>query len=91
LRIQSGFDPKNSWTIRKRYREFSELYDQIKPYNLPDLKLPPKKLFGNMNKEFISDRQIGLQVKYGVVVSLLILRIFEWFRRTSWPEYSPTI
>lgn len=61
IRVQRGTESKLFWTIRKRYREFDELNNALRSYNY-DLKLPGKKLFGNMNKEFISDRQTGLQV-----------------------------
>ncbi len=88
IRVQRGFDSKNSsWTIRKRYREFDELYVHLKAYNLVDLKLPPKKFFGNLNKEFISDRQAGLQVHDYLVINTRNVQFlhnnFTWFRRSS--------
>jgi PX domain-containing protein kinase-like protein len=61
IKVQRGFDSKYSWQIKKRYNEFNELFNQLKVSNY-DLPLPPKKAFGNMKKEFLSTRQIGLQV-----------------------------
>ena len=61
IKVQRGFDTKYSWQIKKRYNEFNELYNQLKVSNY-ELPLPPKKAFGNMKKEFLSTRQIGLQV-----------------------------
>lgn len=60
MKVQRGFDTKYSWEIRKRYNEFNELFNQLKMFNY-DLPLPPKKTFGNMKREFLSVRQIGLQ------------------------------
>ena len=62
VKVTRGFDPKYSWEIRKRYSEFDELYNQLKLFNY-ELPLPPKKAFGNMKREFLSTRQVGLQVK----------------------------
>ncbi len=62
IKVQRGFDAKYSWQIKKRYNEFNELYNHLKPTNY-ELPLPPKKLFGNLKKEFLSTRQNGLQVK----------------------------
>lgn len=61
VRVHRGIDSKNTWTVRKRYREFDDLNSQLKCFNI-DLQLPQKKLFGNMNKDFISSRQNQLQV-----------------------------
>lgn len=63
VRVQRGFDTKYSWEIRKRYNEFNELYNQLKLFQY-DLPLPPKKTFGNMKREFLSTRQLGLQVNW---------------------------
>ena len=60
IKVQRGYDSKYSWQIKKRYTEFNELYAQLKPANY-ELPLPPKKAFGNMKREFLSTRQIGLQ------------------------------
>lgn len=61
IRVQRGIDSKYSWQIRKRYSDFNDLNSQLKLANY-ELPLPPKKAFGNMKREFLSSRQIGLQV-----------------------------
>lgn len=61
IKVQRSFDSKYCWQIKKRYNEFNELYAQLKLSNY-ELPLPPKKAFGNMKREFLSTRQIALQV-----------------------------
>uniref|UniRef100_A0A1I8I2R9 PX domain-containing protein n=1 Tax=Macrostomum lignano TaxID=282301 RepID=A0A1I8I2R9_9PLAT len=50
-----------SWFILRRYKEFNNLYDRLKK-QFPEagLKLPGKRFFGNMDPEFIRQRQEGL-------------------------------
>lgn len=61
IKVQRGIDSKYSWQIRKRYNDFKELnaYLTISNYELP---LPPAKIFGNKDKDFLMSRQNGLQV-----------------------------
>jgi hypothetical protein len=58
-------------TTRKRYRLLFRFHEDLEKQakeskvelNLPkDLKFPPKKLFGNMDSEFLEQRQKGLDV-----------------------------
>ena len=51
----------NSWQVIKRYSDFEKLHDQLKSARI-DLPLPPKKAFGNFDRDFIAERQTGLQV-----------------------------
>ena len=46
--------------IKKRYSDFASLVESLKFAGM-DLPLPPKKLLGNMEREFIAERQKGLQ------------------------------
>ena len=62
IRVQRGFDSKYSWQVKKRYNDFNDLFTQVKSFN-SDLPLPPKKAFGNKSREFLSIRQLGLQVR----------------------------
>lgn len=50
-----------TWFIFRRYNEFHSLYDKMKKL-FPDaqLKLPGKKLFGNLDPDFIRHRREGL-------------------------------
>ena len=63
IKMQRGFDSKYMWQIKKRYSDFDELHAELKGTNY-DLPLPPKKAFGNMKREFLSTRQLGLQVNF---------------------------
>ncbi|XP_012938998.1 PX domain-containing protein kinase-like protein isoform X2 [Aplysia californica] len=60
IRVQRGPLKDNSWQITKRYSDFEKLDAQLKSSNV-DLPLPPKKVFGNFDREFIAERQNGLQ------------------------------
>ena len=78
IKMQRGFDSKYMWQIKKRYSDFDDLYNELKSTNY-DLPLPPKKAFGNMKREFLSTRQLALQVIYShanISYSVLILKIF---------------
>ncbi|KAJ8975205.1 hypothetical protein NQ317_000203 [Molorchus minor] len=49
-----------TWKINRRYNDFCKLHNMLQVSGIP-LDLPPKKLFGNMDPQFISERQQGLQ------------------------------
>ncbi|KAK0069704.1 serine/threonine-protein kinase Sgk1-like isoform X2 [Biomphalaria pfeifferi] len=50
-----------SWFIFRRYNEFHSLYEKIKKlFPEANLKLPGKKIFGNLDPEFIQHRREGL-------------------------------
>ena len=59
--MQRGPVPENSWNVTKRYSDFVTLDTSLKLAGI-ELPLPPKKVFGNMDREFIAERQTGLQV-----------------------------
>ncbi|XP_055999127.1 PX domain-containing protein kinase-like protein isoform X2 [Ostrea edulis] len=60
VKVQRGPIPENSWTVDKRYNDFVALDGELKISNI-ELQLPPKKVFGNFGREFIAERQQGLQ------------------------------
>nr|XP_020651125.1 PX domain-containing protein kinase-like protein isoform X2 [Pogona vitticeps] len=72
IRVQRGICMENSWQIVRRYSDFDLLNNslQISALSLP---LPPKRLIGNMDREFIAERQKGLQNYLNVITSSLIL------------------
>ncbi|XP_055342801.1 PX domain-containing protein kinase-like protein [Paramacrobiotus metropolitanus] len=49
------------WTIQKRYNDFLALHDAVESYGM-DVELPPKKSFGNKEREFLVERQRALQL-----------------------------
>lgn len=60
-----------SWLVRKRYREFRDLHDNLKPFfpnSLP--AIPGKKLWGNQDPDFVRLRQDQLQVYMNGILSL---------------------
>ncbi|XP_067907744.1 PX domain-containing protein kinase-like protein isoform X3 [Heterodontus francisci] len=60
IRVQRGVSTENSWQIIRRYSDFDVLNASLQISGLI-LPLPPKKLIGNMDREFIAERQRGLQ------------------------------
>ncbi|KAF7995497.1 hypothetical protein HCN44_006604 [Aphidius gifuensis] len=60
IRVQRGPLPDNSWRISHRYNDFVQLNNALSISGI-DLSLPPKKIIGNMDAEFVAQRQIGLQ------------------------------
>jgi len=61
LRVQSGCIPDQYHHVTKRYSDFAALDTVLKGYGV-DFSLPPKKVFGKMDSDFIEQRQRGLQV-----------------------------
>eukprot|EP00039_Didymoeca_costata_P010615 m.143490 g.143490 ORF g.143490 m.143490 type:complete len:510 (+) comp14898_c0_seq6:334-1863(+) len=59
--IRGSGSEEKKWEIVKRYSEFDELNKQILAETGIALKLPPKKMFGNKDRDFIAKRRAGLQ------------------------------
>ncbi|XP_034389521.1 PX domain-containing protein kinase-like protein isoform X2 [Cyclopterus lumpus] len=60
VRVQRGVSSENSWQVIRRYSDFDVLNSSLVVCGI-GLPLPPKKLIGNMDREFIAERQRGLQ------------------------------
>ncbi|CAI5723105.1 unnamed protein product [Hyaloperonospora brassicae] len=54
--VQSGA----TWVIYRRYQQFKELNDQLRPMGVRVPLLPPKKMLGSFEPEFIAKRQSEL-------------------------------
>ncbi|XP_077781238.1 PX domain-containing protein kinase-like protein isoform X5 [Podarcis muralis] len=80
IRVQRGISMENSWQIIRRYSDFDLLNNslQISALSLP---LPPKKLIGNMDREFIAERQKGLQNYLNAITSNHILSNCELVKK----------
>ncbi|XP_053890516.1 PX domain-containing protein kinase-like protein isoform X1 [Malaclemys terrapin pileata] len=80
IRVQRGISMENSWQIVRRYSDFDLLNSslQISALSLP---LPPKKLIGNMDREFIAERQKGLQNYLNVITTNHILSNCELVKK----------
>ncbi|KAF7648204.1 hypothetical protein LDENG_00160340, partial [Lucifuga dentata] len=60
IRVHRGVSSENSWQVIRRYSDFDVLNSSLMVCGIT-LPLPPKKLIGNMDREFIAERQRGLQ------------------------------
>ncbi|KAM9410099.1 PX domain-containing protein kinase-like protein isoform 2-T2 [Pholidichthys leucotaenia] len=60
IKVQRGVSSDNSWQVIRRYSDFDVLNSSLMVCGI-SLPLPPKKLIGNMDREFIAERQRGLQ------------------------------
>ena len=61
VRVYRGPTKDNSWQVTKRYSDFEKIDSLLRITGI-DLPLPPKKVFGNFDRDFIKERQNGLQV-----------------------------
>nr|XP_032825393.1 PX domain-containing protein kinase-like protein isoform X3 [Petromyzon marinus] len=61
VRVQRGPNPENSWQVKKRYSDFDALNTSLQVSGVP-LALPPKRLLGKLEREFVAERQRGLQL-----------------------------
>lgn len=63
IRTQRGPLPERSWRVNRRYNDFAQLNGALSMSGIT-LPLPPKKIIGNMEPDFVARRQIALQVRY---------------------------
>uniref|UniRef100_H3CMN3 PX domain containing serine/threonine kinase n=1 Tax=Tetraodon nigroviridis TaxID=99883 RepID=H3CMN3_TETNG len=59
IRVQRGVSAENSWQVIRRYSDFDLLNNSLMVCGI-SLLLPPKKLIGNMDRDFIAEQR-GLQ------------------------------
>ncbi|CAH1266139.1 PXK [Branchiostoma lanceolatum] len=89
VRVQRGPLAENSWQINRRYSDFAALNTALQMGGV-DLNLPPKKIFGNMEREFIAERQQGLQVFLNNITAHQLLSLSLTVRKfldpTNYPE-----
>ncbi|KAK3103603.1 hypothetical protein FSP39_020466 [Pinctada imbricata] len=83
LKVQRGVIPELSWLETKRYSDFATLDTELRIAGI-ELPLPPKKVFGNLSREFVAERQQGLQVYVNAVLghhllanSLAVKKFFD--------------
>ncbi|XP_014243631.1 PX domain-containing protein kinase-like protein [Cimex lectularius] len=67
IRVQRGLLPENSWHIQRRYNDFLSLHQEFQADGI-SLPFPPKKIIGNMDREFIAERQVALQKYLDVIL-----------------------
>ncbi|KAK7586235.1 hypothetical protein V9T40_004111 [Parthenolecanium corni] len=85
IRVQRGYYNGKHWTVFKRYNDFVALDKEIEARRY-DIELPPKKIFGNFDREFIVQRQNKLQKYMNQVLENLILSSSVWVKRFLDPE-----
>lgn len=68
IKVKRNVQPENSWFVRRRYNDFLSLHHSLQPSGI-NLPLPPKKIIGNMNRNFIAERQIALQNYLDIVLN----------------------
>uniref|UniRef100_A0A146KQZ6 Nischarin n=3 Tax=Lygus hesperus TaxID=30085 RepID=A0A146KQZ6_LYGHE len=62
-----------SWTVSRRYNEFSQLNTAlIKEQGLNKCLLPPKRFVGNANPEFVDQRRGQLELYLNTIFKLLV-------------------
>lgn len=88
IRVQRGPLSEKSWRIYRRYNDFLKLHTQLQISGIP-LPLPPKKIIGNMDPDFIAERQKQLQVDFGsglvnISYTRLFLEIFKYYSNESY-------
>lgn len=61
LKVHRGPFSNQTWKVHKRYNDFLKLHQTLQASKIP-LELPPKRLIGNLDPKFVSERQQALQV-----------------------------
>ncbi|XP_067212547.1 PX domain-containing protein kinase-like protein isoform X3 [Linepithema humile] len=72
IKTQRGPLPEKSWRVSRRYNDFVQLNTALSISGL-DLPLPSKRIIGNMEPDFIAQRQIALQNYLNIVLMNPIL------------------
>jgi len=84
--VQKGPDPEKSWYVCKRYNDFLNLHNEVVHTTGLGLSLPPKKILGNMDRNFINERKAALQIYLNSVLMNPILASSLGVRRFLDPE-----
>ncbi|CAL1295584.1 unnamed protein product [Larinioides sclopetarius] len=67
MKVQRG-SLETSWQVTRRYSDFDALNNMLLISGI-DIPLPPKKMFGKLEREFVAERQQALQVYINFVLS----------------------
>ena len=67
MKIQRGLVSDMCWQLQKRYSDFVQLDADVSIAGI-ELLLPKKKLIGNFDREFVAERQAGLQVRWNELI-----------------------
>lgn len=72
IKVTRGPITNKSWKVYRRYNDFAKLHSYLQTSGL-QLPFPPKKIIGNMDPGFISQRQLALQNYLNVILMNPIL------------------
>ncbi|XP_075217096.1 PX domain-containing protein kinase-like protein [Lycorma delicatula] len=72
IKVCKGCGNDKCWKVYKRYNDFVALHHALQASSL-NLPLPPKKYINNLDREFIAERQAGLQKYLNIVLMNPIL------------------
>ncbi|KAK8396825.1 hypothetical protein O3P69_005059 [Scylla paramamosain] len=66
-------DVETKWNVSHRYSDFAQLHATLRVGTVALPALPPKKVFGNTDRDFINERRVALQ-KYmdGILANSLL-------------------
>ncbi|XP_023239165.1 PX domain-containing protein kinase-like protein [Centruroides sculpturatus] len=85
IRVQRGPFVDNSWQISRRYSDFDALNNMLQISGV-ELPLPPKRVFGKLGREFVAERQQGLQQYMNTILSHPMLALSLPVKRFLDPE-----
>ncbi|XP_022193241.2 PX domain-containing protein kinase-like protein [Nilaparvata lugens] len=85
IKVERGPGNNKSWNVFKRYNDFVALHNALQGSTL-NIQLPPKKFIGNFDREFIAERQAGLEKYLNLVLMNPILASSLPVRRFLDPE-----
>uniref|UniRef100_H3AWR9 PX domain containing serine/threonine kinase like n=1 Tax=Latimeria chalumnae TaxID=7897 RepID=H3AWR9_LATCH len=80
IRVQRGVSSESSWQVIRRYSDFDMLNNSLQ-VSQRKLQFSPKKLIGNMDREFIAERQKGLQNYLNIITSHHMLSTCEQVKK----------
>lgn len=71
MKVVNQQDSSSSWLVRRRYREFRDLHDNLKmKYGDRVPPVPGKKMWGNQDPDFVRQRQDQLQVYMNKILAI---------------------
>ncbi|XP_064122875.1 PX domain-containing protein kinase-like protein isoform X2 [Macrobrachium nipponense] len=69
LEVFRAPDIETRWTVSHRYSDFAQLHALLKAGTAPLPSLPPKRVFGNTDRDFINERKAALQKYINKILS----------------------
>lgn len=73
LEVRRYPDIESKWRISHRYSDFAQLHATLKVVTPAVPQLPPKKMFGNTDRDFINERKVALQKYLEILLGIPVL------------------